>query len=272
VWGKGDQRRRYKIVDIISCRPASIYEHKDLPVFSPLDEIVPYDRGPLDRHDFLYVSIPGPAGGKLIPPAPYDGPRFYTRIEVLDMREQGFLKPEHVTHTLTAKGRAETTTLRDTMAEARRHLGKTAELAAIGIMNTQEHYTLQKERSNCEGDVGQAYRKHFDAATGDWEFWTRTDHITFHTCLPIGLLALGGEAVKAQRILRVCERLGVPVDGVRNDGVRVPEADAERVAKEANAENCRRHGAEEGDARFAFLSRQARRRRAPDQRVEAPRT
>jgi hypothetical protein len=252
VYGKGDQTRKWKIVDIISCRPASIYENVDLPVFSPLDEIVPYDGGPLEKYDFLYVSIPGPAGGKLVPPLPYDGPRFYTRIEALDLQEQKVLKPHHVTRTLTAKGRAETATLQRTMAEVKRHMGKTAELAAIGLMNNNEVYTLTRERSNCEGDVGQAYRKRFDPATGEWDFWSRTDHVTFNTCLPIGLLALGGEIVKALRILRVCERLGVPVDGVRNDGVRVPAADAERVAKEANAENCRRHGSEEGDTRFAF--------------------
>jgi hypothetical protein len=192
VWGKGDRSKAYKIVDIKSCRPRSIYEAPSLPVFSPLDNIVPYDGGPLERFDFVRLDIPNFSGPTLVPPLPFDGPRFYTRIEALDLQEQGVLRPEHVTHTLTAKARAETATLERLMTQFKALGGKRGELAAIGIMNCAEHYTLSKERSTCEGDVGKAHRKRFDKTTGEWELYYRTDYVSFRTLLPIGLLALGG--------------------------------------------------------------------------------
>jgi hypothetical protein len=119
-------------------------------------------------------------------------------------------------------------------------------------MSNNVPFSLTRQTSRCEDDVGTAFKRRFNDATNEWELFTRTDHLTFYSYYPIAYQALAYERIMVVRILDACRRLGVPVDGVRVDGVRVPKKRAWEVARLVNEENCRRHGVPVGDPLRSF--------------------
>jgi hypothetical protein len=193
------------------------------------------------------------------------GEKRYVRAEVEEMIARGFLDPErHIVAVARAAGRYApfddhlrewqdaVYAATDGEPDDKKRASKLATLACWGVMSNNVPFSLTRQTSRCEDDVGTAFKRRFNDATNEWELFTRTDHLTFYSYYPIAYQALAYERIMVVRILDACRRLGVTVDGVRVDGVRVPKNRAWEVARLVNEENCRRHGVPVGDELRSF--------------------
>jgi hypothetical protein len=247
-------------VDGNNTRPTGIYLQRSIPSFSVLDDVVEYDGRPFGEFDYLWVRIrtaqdpdaPPPRARGRLPVytswelLPYDGWRRYHYFEVRRMQKRGFLGPEHVTHTYTAKARVSTQDCKDADSrfyEAFRQVlgaraAKNARLAGVGICNNNEPYSLRSYESNCEEET--PFRKRWDKATGMWHVLSRQDVLTAKTMLSYGYPALAYEQDLVLGILDHCKALGLEYGkdwfSCRNDGVTIATAHAREVAALVNEE------------------------------------
>ena len=228
----GDGSEDVECIDIRSCRLNSLKEQPYLPVASPADEIKPYDGSSFSNFDYVYIAgcSNDPRRPFDPPPLPYTGKTWRHRDVAIYMQERG-LKPI-VTHTFTASGRVPIQTFIDALdrcdAAAQEAFGdpkafKGLVLPMIGLMNKIHRYSLRKARTDCEDDLGTAYLKYFDAQTGLFDMYRRTDHVNFKTYSLIGRIALDGEQVKLARIIDACRARDLDIRGCQVDSVFIPK-------------------------------------------------
>jgi hypothetical protein len=268
VGGVGDRRRTYLVADQRDARLSGLFAMGPIPRFSVLEDIVRYDGRPLRDCDYLWVRLRTADDPDAPPPRappgrlpvytafellPWDGWRRYAWHEVEYMMELGFAGPEHVTHMYTARRHFDPEDLKAAVHEAceaidaRRQFKdddtfKGARLAFQGLLCNNDPYSLEPATSNCEEDVGRAFRKSFREHDGLWDFWAKVETVTSRTLLPLGYRGLAYEREMSLRMIRACERRGLTFgkgwDSVRNDGVRVYAEPCPDLVREVNAE-CR---------------------------------
>jgi hypothetical protein len=91
--------------DIRSCRVNALLQRdRPLPVFSPLDELIPFRRDVLPKADFIWVEAEGA-------PFPYSGSMLYTSELAQHMLEIGAIEMQDCKYSLTASNHVGTSDL-----------------------------------------------------------------------------------------------------------------------------------------------------------------
>ena len=206
---KWDDQRPCQGIDVCCCRKNGLANARfPLPVFCPLDRIVPTEEGQLA--DLMWVDLPCDRRNGVLDRLPFVGPGWCAKPVCAYMLEAGLAQWQHFKWSLDATAHVDQQCLEQVLQrmehnwpEGEEHYAKLAINSLVGLFarNLELVYSMKTSNHQVDGE-GCSWRQAFtDAAGGThWDHVFVTELLSNSSYRPVHDYIMGAEYVAVARI------------------------------------------------------------------------